>query len=202
MYLADYINHNILTVSLKDKSIAVFAHDSTMNQPNDVTISGQGYLFASDPNWAEGSGMLWRANTAGAFQLLEAGMGTTNGVEIAPGDSILYVNESVQRNIWIYGVSPSGEISNKRLLIHFDDYGMDGMRCDIKGNLYIARYDKGVVAKVSPDGKLLLEIKLKGQKPTNVAFGGIDGKTIFVTCQDRGYIETFRVEYPGRSWDM
>ena len=79
---------------------------------------------------------------------------------------------------------------------------MDGMRCDEKGNLYIARYGKGVVAKVSPKGKLLEEIKLKGEKPTNIAFGGEDGKTIFVTLQDRGYIEQFRVPDAGRSFVM
>ena len=85
-----------------------------------------------------------------------------------------------------------------RLLIAFDDHGLDGMRTDVKGNLYIARYGAGVVAVVSPDGRLLREVKLKGQKPTNVAFGGPDGRTIFVTLQDRGAIEALRAEHPGR----
>lgn len=44
------------------------------------------------------------------------------------------------------------------------------------GNLYIARYGKGVVAKVSPAGKLLEEIVLKGQHPTNIALGGKNRK--------------------------
>lgn len=39
-----------------------------------------------------------------------------------------------------------------------------------------------------------------GQDPTNVAFGGEDGKTMYVTLQDRGCIETFRVETAGRTW--
>ncbi|HEY8939261.1 MAG TPA: SMP-30/gluconolactonase/LRE family protein, partial [Cellvibrio sp.] len=66
--------------------------------------------------------------------------------------------------------------------------------------LYIARYAAGEVAVVSPQGTLLQRIKLKGQKPTNVAFGGDDGKTVYVTLQDRGAIETFRSELPGREW--
>jgi sugar lactone lactonase YvrE len=41
---------------------------------------------------------------------------------------------------------------------------MDGMRCDADGNLYIARYGKGTIAKVSPSGKLLQEITLIGKK--------------------------------------
>ena len=54
------------------------------------------------------------------------------------------------------------------------------------------------VAVVSPQGELLREVKLKGQKPTNVAFGGPEGRTVFVTLQDRGAIEAFRVAIPGR----
>lgn len=202
MYLADYTNHNILTIDPVYRKVRVFAHDSTMNQPNDIAISRNGTLFASDPNWAEGTGNLWRIDLNGKIVLLEANMGTTNGVEIAPGDSILYVNESVQRKIWAYDLNPDGRVSNKRMLIEFPDFGMDGMRTDVQGNLYVARYGKGVIAMISPEGKLIREINLKGQKPSNIAFGGKDGKTCYVTCQDRGYIETFRVDYAGRSWAL
>jgi len=112
----------------------------------------------------------------------------------------LYVNESVQRKVWAYDLSGDGAISNKRLLIEFQDFGMDGMRCDVDGNLYIARHGKGTVAKVSPKGELLKEIPLMGKKPSNIAFGGPDGKTAYVTLQDHGNIETFRVETAGREW--
>ena len=127
-------------------------------------------------------------------------MGTTNGVEVSPDEKTLYVNESVQRNIWAFDLDSQGNISNKRLFHQFDDFGMDGMRCDVDGNLYVTRYGKGTVAKLSPEGKLLLEVKLKGKKPSNIAFGGLDGKTAYITLQDRGYIETFRVEKAGRSF--
>ena len=49
---------------------------------------------------------------------------------------------------------------------------MDGMRCDIEGNLYVTRHGKGTVAKVSPDGDVLLEVQLTGKLCTNIAFGG------------------------------
>ncbi len=77
---------------------------------------------------------------------------------------------------------------------------MDGMRCDVDGNLYITRHGKGTVVKLSNEGKVLKEIIMKGKKPSNIAFGGKDGKTAFVTLQDRGYIESFRVETAGRSF--
>jgi len=41
---------------------------------------------------------------------------------------------------------------------------------------------------------------VKGDLPTNVAFGGEDGKTVYVTVADRGAIEAFRTEFRGRSF--
>lgn len=202
MFLADYINHNILTIDAKSQELSIYAYDSTMNQPNDLAIMSNGILFASDPNWQDETGNLWKVDLDGTFVLLERKMGTTNGVEVAPGDSILYVNESVQRKVWKYQLDGNGHISNKQLHIEFPDYGMDGMRCDVKGNLYIARYGKGTIAVVSPRGELIREVKLTAQKPTNIAFGGADGRTCYVTCQDRGYIETFVADFAGRNWAM
>ena len=199
MYLADYTGHNVLKVNLKSKEVSVYAHDSLLNQPNDLAICCNDRMFASDPNWKESTGQLWRVEN-GQFHLLSKEMGTTNGVEVSPDEKTLYVNESVQRSVWAFDLDTEGNISNKRLFHQFDDFGMDGMRCDVEGNLYITRYGKGTVAKLSPEGKLLLEVKMKGKKPSNIAFGGKDGKTAYVTLQDRGYIETFRVEKAGRSF--
>lgn len=202
MYVADYTAHNVLLIEPETRAVRVFAHEPTMNQPNDVAIAANGVLFASDPNWKAGTGQIWRIDRKGVVTRLEANMGTTNGIEVSPDGRRLYVNESVQRNVWVYDLSPAGDVSNKRLLIRFDAFSMDGMRVDVEGNLYITRHGKGTVAKVSPDGKLLREIRLTGSKPSNICFGGPDGRTAYVTLQDRGAIETFRVEAPGREWRM
>jgi gluconolactonase len=201
MYVADYTGHNVLKIDPATKAVSVHAHHPKMNQPNDIAIARSGVIYASDPNWAESTGNLWKVATDGTVTLLEANMGTTNGIEVSADEKHLYVNESVQRRVWKYDIdSKTGLVSNKRLLIQFADHGMDGMRSDALGNLYIARYGAGEVAVVSPHGTLLQRIRLKGEKPTNVAFGGDDGKTVYVTLQERGAIETFRSEEPGREW--
>jgi gluconolactonase len=201
MYVADYSGHNVLKIDPKTKAISVHAHSDKMNQPNDIAIAKSGVIYASDPNWKESTGNLWKVATDGAVMLLEANMGTTNGVEVSADEKHLYVNESVQRKVWKYDIdAKTGDVKNKRLLIEFPDHGLDGMRCDENGNLYIARYAAGEVTVVSPHGTVIERIKLKGQKPTNVAFGGADGKTVYVTLQDRGAIETFRSERVGREW--
>ena len=202
MFIADYTNHNVLKVDMDTREISVHAHEPTMNQPNDIAIGANDIIYASDPNWAESTGQIWRVGTDGKVTLLETDMGTTNGIEVSPDESVLYVNESAQRNIWAYDLSPEGEISNKRLLIQFPDFNMDGMRCDIEGNLYVTRHGKGTVAKLSPAGEVLLEVKLTGKLCSNIAFGGPDGRTCYVTMADRGNVEVFRADLPGRSWQL
>ncbi len=202
MYIADYTNHNVLKVDMKTREISVHAHEPKMNQPNDLAISANDILYASDPNWGESTGQLWRVDTNGEAILLEADMGTTNGIEVSPNEKVLYVNESAQRNIWAYDLSLKGNISNKRLLIQFPDFNMDGMRCDIDGNLYVTRHGKGTVAKLSPEGEVLLEVELTGKLCTNIAFGGDDGRICYVTMADRGNVEVFRADRPGRSWQL
>lgn len=202
MFIADYTNHNVLKVDMDTRDISVHAHEPTMNQPNDIAIGANDILYASDPNWNASTGQIWRVDTDGAVTLLEADMGTTNGIEVSPDERVLYVNESAQRNVWAYDLSPEGEVSNKRLLIQFPDFNMDGMRCDIEGNLYITRHGKGTVAKLSPAGEVLLEVQLTGKLCSNLAFGGSDGCTCYVTMADRGNVEVFRADLPGRSWQL
>lgn len=202
MYVADYTGHNVLRIDPGTRHVDVFAHEPRMHQPNDLAIAPDGRLYASDPDWSTGGGQLWRIDRDGGTHLLETGMGTTNGIEVAPDGRTLYVNESVQRRVWAYDLDAAGRVSNKRLLIAFDDHGLDGMRCDAEGNLHIARYGAGVVAVVSPQGIVSREIRLGGDKPTNLAFGGRDGRDVFVTLQDRGAIETYRSDQPGREFGI
>ena len=202
MFIADYTNHNVLKVDMDTREISVHAHEPTMNQPNDIAIGANDILYASDPNWGASTGQIWRVDTNGQVALLEAEMGTTNGIEVSPDEKVLYVNESAQRNVWAYDLSSKGEVSNKRLLIQFPDFNMDGMRCDIEGNLYITRYGKGTVAKLSPAGEVLLEVPLTGKLCSNIAFGGPDGRICYVTMADRGNVEVFRADLPGRSWQL
>lgn len=201
MLIADYTKHNVLKINMLTKEISVFAHNPKLSQPNDIAIDNKDRLYASDPNWKEGTGRIWRIDRDGRFTMLDS-MGTTNGIEVSPDNKSLYVNESVQRKVWKYDLNEKGEINNKRLIHEFSDFGMDGMRCDADGNLYISRHGKGTVAKLSPSGKLIKEISLQGKLPSNVAFGGKDGRTMYVTLQDKGNIESFRVDSPGREWIM
>ena len=200
MYVADYTGHNVLRIDPATRKIEVFAHEPRMNQPNDLAIASDGTLFASDPNWKEKTGQLWRIDTDGTVTRLAKNMGTTNGIEVSPNGKKLYVNESVQRNVWVFDIQSDGSLANKTLLKKFPDHGFDGMRCDVDGNLYITRYGKGVVVVLSPAGKIMREIDVLGARPSNLCFGGPDGRTVYVTEVEHRRLVQFRVAKPGLAW--
>ena len=195
MYVADYVGHNVLKVDPKTRKVSVFAHADEMNQPNDLAIGPDGVLYASDPNWSNGSGQLWRIDQHGKVTQLAKEMGSTNGIEVSSDGTTLYVNESIQRKIWAFAINKDGAIKDKRLLKEFPDHG-----CDVDGNLYVTRYGKGSVAKVSPKGKVLQEIDVLGARPSNICFGGPDGRTAYVTEVEHQRLVQFRVDRPGLAW--
>lgn len=200
MLIADYTGHNILKADAKTHVITVLAHEPTMHQPNDIAIDSKDRLYASDPDFKANTGRIWRIDPDGKITLLDSvSEGAANGIEVSPDEKTLYVNGG--KFIWAYRLK-DGKISDRRVLIQFPDFTVDGMRCDIKGNIYIARFGKGVIAKISPQGEVLKEIGTAGKRTTNVAFGGKDGRTVFVTLMDKGNIESFRVDEPGREWKM
>jgi gluconolactonase len=200
MFIADYVGHNVLKVDPRTRVISVFAHNPDMNQPNDLAIMADGVLFASDPNWGNGTGQLWRIELDGKTTRVQDKMGTTNGIDVSPDGKTLYVNESVQRNIWAFTIAADKSLTDKRLLKQFPDFGFDGMRVDVDGNLYVTRHGKGTVAVVSPKGEVIREIDVLGKRPSNLCFGGPDGKTVYVTEVDRGRLVSFRVDRPGLAW--
>lgn len=200
MYLADYTGHNVLKVDMKTKVVTTYVHDDRFNQPNDIIFNRKDQIFASDPNWKNGTGQIWRVDPGGKAVLLTSDMGTTNGIALSPDENTLYVNESVQRKIWAFDVNAAGDISNKRLFAEFSDFGFDGMACDNKGNLYVTRHGKGTIAIISPEGKVTREVQLKGKRCSNLVFGGKKGKTVYVTLQDRKGMEKFLSENAGKGY--
>jgi len=205
MFVADYKKHNIFLVSADGNNVETWFHSDDFNQPNDLTIAADGTIYASDPHWKHRDGQVWRiARSAdgaivGEKMTANRKMSTTNGIDLSPDGKTLYVGESDTREIWAYRIDGT-RLQSPRLVKRFADFDIDGLRTDISGNLYVARILKGTVAVLTPAGRLLREIALKAREPANLAFGGKDGKTVFVTQRQGGFVESFRADRPGREF--
>ena len=220
LYVADFKAHKVHVFEPGQTVSSVYfdprAEDPTgkFNQPNDLAMAADGTIYASDPKRSDGTGRIWRI-TRGADgtvrgELLTFGnqpMGVTNGIELSPDEATLYVGESrtssKRARLLAYRLQ-DGKLVERRVLKTFDQFDLDGMRTDIDGKLFAARPDAGTVAVFAPDGTPLPEIRLLKKGPTNLAFGGPDGKTVFVTQSEgeHGFIETFSVDRPGREFCM
>jgi signal peptidase len=202
MFVADYKKHNIFLIGA-DGTIEIYFHSDDFNQPNDMTIAADGAIYASDPRWKSRDGQIWRIakNPDGIVQgermQADRPMSTTNGIDLSPDGKTLYVGESDTREIWSYRIDGAKLLAPK-LVKKFDDFSIDGIRTDTGGRLFVARILKGTIAVLSPTGVLEREIRLNAKEPTNLAFGGADGKTIFVTQRQGGLIESFRTDRAGR----
>ena len=189
---------HVLRIDPGTKAVSVLAHEPRMSQPNDLAIAPDGTLYASDPAWASGTGQVWKISPKGETSVYVGGLGTTNGIEVSPDGRTLYVNEAAQRNIWSFDLT--ADAPAKKLLKQFPDFGMDGMRADVDGNLYVTRHGKGTVVKLSPQGEELKEVDVLGKFPSNLCFGGEDGRTVYVTEVEHKRLVKFRADRPGLAW--
>ncbi|CAG8483823.1 2941_t:CDS:1, partial [Funneliformis mosseae] len=199
--------------------------DQTLSLPNDLAytyktnriyISGQNITA----NTVIGDGGLWVCDGKSGKLIEHLPFGRTNGIEVSPDESNLYISETLNKDskvvsnkIWKFDIDKrTGKVSNQVLFVDFEKLDgtqaidIDGMRTDIDGNLYVTRHDGSHVTVLCPLGKILSKINLTSiQKPTNLDFGGKDGKTLFIVgaCKDngtKGCVETIQNDIPGRAF--
>jgi len=155
--------------------------------PNDLTVRSDGTVYFSDPDWQLGDRSaeigkmgVYRVSppvdTAGphAAILVDDTLDKPNGVLLSPDEQTLYVGSSGSE-LWKFPVNADGSLGGRT---KFADVGAsDGMGIDCAGNVYVASETVEVFA---PSGTKLGEITTNGS-PSNVAFGGTDHKTLYIT---------------------
>lgn len=169
------------------------------NAPNDVVAARDGTLYFSDPDYNLG-GAAAEVPFNGVYALFPDGglaavvtdLPEPNGVAVSPDDTTLYVSDTSQ-NLWrSYARLADGGL---QLLGQFPTTqqggsGGDGLGVDLAGNVYAATFDGVHVYR--PDGGYRGRI-LVPDGPTNVSFGGDDGRTLYVTTGAFGTASLYRV---------
>ena len=213
MYVADFKQHNVLVLEKGKTSVYFTTNDAkngapTFTQPNDLAIGNDGTIYASDPNAGKGTGKIWRVTGKDKGEVMtsdrkDGKMGVTNGIDLSPDGKTLYVNESNTGHIWAYRIDGNNLVSltGTDPMTTVPGGELDGMRTDASGRLYVTQNGAGKIAVVTPmskDAPKIIPTTKSG--PSNLTFGGPDGKTVFVTQTDGGYIEKFSVDVPGREF--
>ena len=161
-----------------------------LNSPNDLVYKSDGSLYFTDP--AAGlrngnddpkkelpfTGVYLLKD--GKLQLLTKDF-RPNGLAFTPDEKHLYLINSDKKSILRYDVQPDDTITNGQAFIDMSldkaPGGPDGMKVDQKGNVYCT--GPGGFWIMSPEGKHLATV-LTPEVVANLAFGGADGKTLFL----------------------
>lgn len=179
------------------KTIIAAWKGKRLNAPNDIVVSRKGHIYFTDPafgNQAEGRELdfygVYHVTPKGEAEVIARPKGRPNGIALSPDGKILYVGNSDERNIRAYDVDRKGGVRNERVLISAIDGPPDGIAVDRKGNIYVTANQLPVY---SSKGKLLYTIEVP-EKPSNCAFGGPDGKTLYITARTSVYAVRLGVE--------
>lgn len=179
------------------------------NGPNDIACKSDGAIYFTDTVWGmRGAGKSPdRELPYSGFFLIKDGKvtllgaekdsDTPNGIALSPDEKHLYVTLGFSRTMR-YDVLPDDTVANP---MKFIDAGNDGIKVDVRGNVYSSVRDE--VWITSPEGKHLgtLQLPQIATEPrprivtTNLAFGDPDSKTLYITACT--HLFRIRVKVPG-----
>lgn len=192
------------------------------NAPNDICVDGRDRIYFTDPCYGDRSKMemeiegVYRIDPDGRVTriLQQPDIERPNGIAVTQDSRTLYVVDSCptmggNRKIWAFDLDDVGNPSGQRVVWDFaTGRGGDGMRLDIEGSLYVAAgilvprgphesadVPPGIYV-ISSDGKLQGRIPIYEDLLTNLAFGGPDGRTLYITAGKTLF--TTRVATPGQ----
>jgi len=201
----------IVRTDMKTGAVTVLAEryeGKRFNSPNDACVDVHGRVWFTDPRYGQRDDLemdvegVYRIDTDGSVTrvLTQKEIHRPNGIAITPDGKTLYVidshpKEGGSRKIWSFAVARDGSLGDQKQVYDFGRArGGDGMRLDTAGNLWVTagnsvkRYageslevPPGVYV-ISPKGVMLGRIPIPENLITNLAFGGPDRKTLYVTA--------------------
>jgi len=163
------------------------------NTPNDLTVRSDGTIYFSDPDFQAPSPRpqamtrVYRLPPGAAEPVVvDAALQNPNGVTLSLDETSLYVTDG--QGLWRYAVSSDGSTgTGTRIAQSAVGGGGDGMAIDCAGNLYVAIQQRVVVVNPSGTGTSLGTVTLNTvSSVTNVAFGGANHQTLYVSGQGNG----------------
>lgn len=163
------------------------------NMPNNGLSGGGSFATPQDMDHFSDDSIFFtdwpgNSNTTGIYRLYRDGTlekllsaGTINALQLSPDCRRLYTSHG--DDIDVHDVAEDGSISNRRNFYNKD--GVNGVGIDSQGNLIVG--GSSTVDAVNQDGEKVGELNIPfGGRAVNFAYGGEDGKTLFITLTGGG----------------
>jgi len=171
-------------------------NDLTFAENGDLYFTDQGQTGLQDP-----TGRVYRLRPSGELTCLVDTVPSPNGIVIDSAMANLFVAVTRAQQIWRIPLGTSGLVSKVGIFsqLHGGMGGPDGIALDAEGCLIVAHTGFGSIWRLSPVAEPLLRVKSPaGISTTNIAYGGPDGATLFITESQTGSILTARMPAPGQ----
>lgn len=173
--------------------------------PNDLCFSRGGDLYFTDQGssgLSDPSGRVVCLRADGEVDVLLDGVPSPNGLALDRAERVLFLAVTRANAIWRVPLGPRGTRPTKvGVAIHLSGgNGPDGLAMDDDDGLFVAHHKLGVVWGFDRRGVPIHRIdSCEGDGTTNMAFGGIDGRSLFITESHSGTILRAELPVPGRA---
>lgn len=187
--------HAVLHVSADGKVLGKASEkcgDKPLRGPNDLSldVKNKGFYF-TDPGGSDDKkliGTVHYVDGKGVTHLCAEGLAFPNGIVLSPDGKRLLVGESKKNRILEYPVEAPGKLGPMKVFCDLPtkageqiDNQPDGICLDREGNLYVAHYGMKQVQVLDPTGKVIRRYPGGNLTTSNVAFGGPEMDTLYIT---------------------
>lgn len=179
--------------------------------PNDLVFDASGGMWFTDHGVRSGrlsdrTGVYWAAADGSRIVEVAFPLDTPNGIGLSPDGSILYVAETNSGRVWAWDVVGPGELASTdpfnahkgRLLAGLAGHQLlDSLAVDAEGWVSVGTLLHGGITSISPDGSQIDHVGFDDPLVTNIAFGGEDLSTAFITLSGTGQLVSMPWPRPG-----
>jgi len=203
IFIADHRN-GILLVDPKAGKVIPFLEGPSKQRfkgVNDLIFTTNGDLYFTDQGQTglhDPTGCVYRYTAAGRLECLVDNVPSPNGLVLNVRETALYVAVTRANSVWRIPLDEGGT-SKVGLFVQLFSAGPDGMALDEAGNVVVTHPGLGTVWVFSKRGEPLYQVKsCAGEMTTNVAYGGDERKTLYITESRSGTLLAARMPVAGK----
>jgi len=170
---------------------------------NDLVFGRSGALYFTDQGQTgmhDPTGRVWKLDPDGRLTCLLNTVPSPNGIVVDAEESFLLVAVTRANQVWRVPLPASGLVTKVGIFAHLHGGpgGPDGLALDADNNLLVCHTGFGSVWRLSPGAEPLDRIvSCAGVGTTNLAFGGPEGRSLFITESRTGTLLRAELEVPG-----
>ena len=211
----DYLGGSIQRVDLQSGKVETVVDkcgEHALRGPNDLVFDKHGGLWFSDLGKRRARDM-----DVGAFYYIKPGMKEivegvhgvlpANGIGLSPDENTVYIAETPTARLWAYDLSAPGTLKPRDVIYRGErgkpiaglgGYQMfDSLAVEASGNVCVATLISGCISVIAPDGTLVEQVPTGDRVTTNIAFGGPELKTAYITLSGKGELIAMDWARPG-----